>query len=61
MSKLPERLPGQLETDVPWRRVQPDIACSLLSKLTVIDGGMLLRTFEAMRDQLLTLTGEKHE
>lgn len=51
--RLPNLLPGQLEKDVPWRNVQPDSFCHIMSEMTVFDGKGVLRAWNAMRDALL--------
>lgn len=47
-----ELLDGQLETDIPWRRVQPDSFCDILTHTTAFNGSMILRTWSAMKRAL---------
>lgn len=51
--ELPERLPGQLQSDVPWRKIQPDTFCFVLKQDTAFDGDGILRAWNAMRDALI--------
>lgn len=59
LRSLPDLLPGQIEGDISWKRVQPDWFCEHLTHNSVFNGAAIERAWNAMKTALMGNEGEQ--